>query len=191
MFLRAHHPRPAPTSLQPPAHYLCPAIASHVLPLPAARPSPRFVALLSTRQCGGFSFSPPASSFNQPVNFDTSSVTNMYGMFYVRSPRVPCPNPSSQVSACAPLAAPLRHVLASAPSGPHLAPHRAHALLTTRQEAVKFNQPLTFDTSSVTDMKRMFSVRSPRVPCHQPPSQVLRACAPLAPAAFPRPSSRA
>ena len=112
------------TRAQPPAHYLCPAIASHVLLLPAARPSPRFVALLSTRQCGGFSFSPPASSFNQPVNFDTSSVTNMYGMFYVRSPRVPCPNPSSQVSACAPLAAPLRHVLASAPSGPHLAPHR-------------------------------------------------------------------
>ena len=33
-----------------------------------------------------------ASAFNQPLSFDTSSVTNMRSMFYVRTPaRVPCP----------------------------------------------------------------------------------------------------
>jgi len=29
------------------------------------------------------------SAFNQPLSFDTSSVTTMSLMFYVRSPRVP------------------------------------------------------------------------------------------------------
>ena len=35
---------------------------------------------------------------------------------------------------------------------------------STRQHAYAFNQPLSFDTSSVTDMSYMFYVRSPRVP---------------------------
>ena len=35
-----------------------------------------------------------------------------------------------------------------------------HALLSTRQYASAFNQPLSFDTSSVTTMHAMFSVRS-------------------------------
>eukprot|EP00964_Phaeocystis_antarctica_P117934 scaffold81772_cov49-Phaeocystis_antarctica.AAC.7 len=36
-----------------------------------------------------------ASAFNQPLSFDTSSVTSMYYMFYVRSS--PCPGPQSAV----------------------------------------------------------------------------------------------
>ena len=33
-----------------------------------------------------------ASAFNQPLSFDTSSVTNMYRMFDVRSSPFPAPN---------------------------------------------------------------------------------------------------
>jgi len=43
-------------------------------------------------------------------------------------------------------------------------PPASHALPSTRQNAYAFNQPLSFDTSSVTDMYGMFYVRSPRVP---------------------------
>ena len=39
-----------------------------------------------------------------------------------------------------------------------------HAFLLTRQNARAFNQPLSFDTSSVTDMSDMFRVRSGRAP---------------------------
>ena len=38
----------------------------------------------------------------------------------------------------------------------------SHARLSTRQGASAFNQPLSFDTSSVTNMDRMFMVRSAR-----------------------------
>ena len=38
----------------------------------------------------------------------------------------------------------------------------SYALLPIRQYAIAFNQPLSFDTSSVTNMNRMFSVRSAR-----------------------------
>ena len=37
-----------------------------------------------------------ARAFNQPLSFDTSSVTNMYLMFYVRS-FLPVPCPESEV----------------------------------------------------------------------------------------------
>ena len=36
--------------------------------------------------------------------------------------------------------------------------------LSTRQNAYAFNQPLSFDTSSVTTMESMFRVRSARAP---------------------------
>ena len=52
------------------------------------RPTPRSAsyALLSTRQL--------ASAFNQPLSFDTSKVTSMGYMFYVRSARaLPPPQP--------------------------------------------------------------------------------------------------
>ena len=46
-------------------------------------------------------------------------------------------------------------------SRPRPTPHPAsYALVSTRQYASAFNQPLSFDTSSVTDMPYMFQVRS-------------------------------
>ena len=42
----------------------------------------------------------------------------------------------------------------------HTSPGIVYALLSTRQTAKAFNQPLSFDTSSVTDMRYMFQVRS-------------------------------
>ena len=38
----------------------------------------------------------------------------------------------------------------------HLSPPTSHALPSTRQRATAFNQPLSFDTSSVTTMGIMF-----------------------------------
>ena len=61
-------------------------------------------------------------------------------------------------------------------------PPASYALLSARQQATPtaFNQPLNFNTSSVTDMKNMFAVRSARA-LPLIPSRVL-ACALLAPA---------
>jgi len=50
----------------------------------------------------------------------------------------------------------------------HLAPHRTPSFDSTRQGASAFNQPLSFDTSSVTDMYRMFYVRSARALAPKP-----------------------
>ena len=45
----------------------------------------------------------------------------------------------------------------------------SHARLSSRQEAHKFDQPLSFDTSKVTVMVQMFHVRSARaLPPPQP-----------------------
>ena len=125
---------------------------------PAARTSSRIAcALLPTRQ--------EASAFNQPLSFDTSSVTYMNNMFVVRSAPTLPPQALVRPSLCALLALPRPHALP--PPGPP--PRRAsNALLSTRQDAYAFNQPLSFDTSSVADMRNMLSVRSTRVPC--PPS---------------------
>eukprot|EP00964_Phaeocystis_antarctica_P073986 scaffold45446_cov56-Phaeocystis_antarctica.AAC.2 len=58
----------------------------------------------------------------------------------------------------------------------------SYALLSTRQGALAFNQPLSlaFDTSSVTDMSYMFSVRA-RSACALPPSQAPVGPSPSAP----------
>ena len=56
------------------------------------------------------------------------------------------------------------HPQALPPPGLHLSPPASHALPSTRQVASAFNQPLSFDTSSVTTMSNMFFVRSLRVP---------------------------
>ena len=48
---------------------------------------------------------------------------------------------------------------ASNPSPLARLPPSQHASLCTRQGASAFNQPLTFDTSSVTSMRYMFAVR--------------------------------
>jgi len=47
------------------------------------------------------------------------------------------------------------------PPGPRLAPQRM-PLPSTRQGAWAFNQPLSLDTSKVTNMYRMFAVRPAR-----------------------------
>ena len=112
-----------------------------------------------------------AKRFNKPLSFDTSSVTDMNGMFLVRSPPAR-PGPKSdppRVPACMPLRR--RRPMFPPPSDPHLAwlrmPPRlpvsasrpaSHAPLSIRQFTYKFNQLLSFDTSSVTDMKHMFGV---------------------------------
>ena len=63
------------------------------------------------------------------------------------------------------LAPPPPHTLP--PPGPHLATDRM-PLLSTRQYTRAFNQPLSFDTSNVTDMSYMFYVRSARALAHKP-----------------------
>ena len=74
-------------------------------------------------------------------------------------PCVPCPQPPQSGPPCC-----LRH----RPPHPTLPPACPHAApppmlsLFTRQRASAFNQPLSLDTSSVTAMGWMFSVRSAR-----------------------------
>ena len=83
----------------------------------------------------------------------------MYGMFQVRSARALPPPALSR-------ALPVRAACDTATQRPHAsraAPLPAsHALLSTRQSAKAFNQPLSFDTSKVTNMSFMFYVRSAR-----------------------------
>eukprot|EP00964_Phaeocystis_antarctica_P034498 scaffold19637_cov48-Phaeocystis_antarctica.AAC.1 len=74
--------------------------------------------------CPPFDSRQSASAFNQPLSFDTSSVTDMLNMFTVRSS--PCPAPNLQSSP------PLRAACTAVAPRP-LTPHRMHALLSTRQ----------------------------------------------------------
>ena len=104
-------------------------------------------------------------------------------MFLVRSARVLPPTALSR-------ALPVHATCVAATQRPHasraaplLSPH---ARLLTRQRAYAFNQPLSFDTSKVTDMHWMFMVRSARAP--QPSFTVgLSPCMPLASLSPPRP----
>jgi hypothetical protein len=128
---------------------------------------------LSTRQ---------ASAFNQPLSWDTSSVTYMGWMFDVCSARAPASSLHSWVSSACTLLAPLPR-----PRPPASRPAcrcSFYASLSTRQGASAFNQPLSWDTSSVTDMNYMFQVRSARAPASRLHSWVLclhPACAAAAP----------
>ena len=89
-------------------------------PPPPARTSPRTA-------CPPFDSRQSASAFNQPLSFDTTSVTSMYGMFRVRSS--PCPAPNLQSSPAPHAACPaIARRLPSA--GPHPRP-APHALLST------------------------------------------------------------
>ena len=137
----------------------------HALAPPRMSPS---MSSVVTRQA--------ASAFNQPLSLDTSSVTNMYGMFMVRPPRVPSPQCSVRPSghaACTATAPPR-------PRASRPACHPSVMRLVTRQETTVFNQPLSFDMSSVTDMSQMFDVR---LCCAQGPagSSVHAACTATAP----------
>eukprot|EP00964_Phaeocystis_antarctica_P102552 scaffold67892_cov48-Phaeocystis_antarctica.AAC.1 len=97
-------------NLQSSLHCTLDAVAPACWPAP----SPRTV-------CPPFDSRQFASAFNQPLSFDTSSVTNMFNMFYVRS--CPCHAPNLQSSpplhaACTAVARRLP------PPGPNLAPYR-------------------------------------------------------------------
>ena len=97
--------------------------------------------------------------FNQPLSFDTSKVTNMGNMFYVRSARALGPSLESGP----PRARQLRRRHPAPSRLPGRIPLPAlHARLSTRQFASVFNQPLSFDTSKVTNMGNMFYVCSAR-----------------------------
>ena len=68
---------------------------------PKSRPVSPSVSPAVTRQ--------GASAFNQPLSLvDTSKVTTMYGMFYVRPPRVPLPPNVRSSLPCTSLRAPPR-----------------------------------------------------------------------------------
>ena len=121
-----------------------------------------------------------AGAFNQPLTLDTSGVTSMRYMFGVRSARALWPPafgcPTLKRATCA--------AATARPPVSRPAPCSAsHALFSTRQDARAFNQPLTFDTSSVTAMPHMFLVRSARAM----PVQSATPCTP--PLASPSPAA--
>ena len=96
---------------------------------PASQPAPRPAssALPSTWQ--------NAAAFNQLLTFDTSSVTTMDSMFYVRSaraPRSPLPSVLNPTLKRAARAAAASHALP--PPDPHLAPHRLPSLQRGRTQ---------------------------------------------------------
>ena len=94
-------------------------------------------------------------AFNQPLSFDTSSVTYMGGMLRVRSS--PCPAQNLQSS---PLLCTLFGTSPAISLLPALtSPRTVCPPFDSRQNAMAFNQPLSFDTSSVTSMQQMFYVR--------------------------------
>jgi len=99
-------------------HHTPGPLASRLAPLPPHRmPSP------STGQ--------EASAFNQPLSFDSSNVTDMRNMFYVRSARALGPQALSQAP-CMPTLPP--RTLSPASRHAHLAPHYIHAPLSTPAE---------------------------------------------------------
>ena len=89
----------------------------------------------------------------------------MYNMFNVRSARALAPTALSR-------SLPVHADCLATTKRPHAsraAPRRTlHARLSTRQRASAFNQALSFDMSSVTDKRDMFSVRSARALGPQP-----------------------
>ena len=120
---------------------------------------------MSSIVCPPFDSRQGAVAFNLPLSFDTSSVTTMGHMFRVRSSLVPCP-PRSGVEPSPARCLHRRRPPPPAPAGLHTSLHTACPPFDSRQNAKAFNQPLSFDTSSVTDMRQMFYVRSS--PCAAP-----------------------
>eukprot|EP00964_Phaeocystis_antarctica_P036686 scaffold20948_cov51-Phaeocystis_antarctica.AAC.2 len=109
----------------------------------------------------------------------------MYAMFYVRlTPRALLPI-CSRTLPCTPLA-PRSPAASCLPA--RTSPRTVCPPFDSRQYAYAFNQPLSFDTTSVTDMNRMFEVRS--APC---PAPNLQSCPALytlrAPRSPPPPSA--
>jgi hypothetical protein len=154
-----------PLHLGPPCALLTPPPLLHALPLPWPACHPSSYAFLSTRQ--------GASAFNQPLSLDTSSVTTMEYMFAVHFSRAPCQQPPHLGPPCALLTPPPPlHALPLPTPACHPS---SYAFLSTRQGASAFNQPLSLDTSSVTNMGNMFWVRFSRAPASSLHSWVLPA----------------
>ena len=110
-----------------------------------ALPCARTLALL---RMPSFSTRQEASAFNQPLSFDTSSVTGMSSMFRVRSARALRPTLVGQHL-------PFPNIQQLGPA-PYM---RLFPPPSTRQGASAFNQPLSLDTSNVARMGSMFRVR--------------------------------
>ena len=85
----------------------------------------------------------------------------MYGMFWVSSSPLPPPpaicsrSPSSLCMHA--VRAPRSRPPPLPPPDPQLVSHRVPCLRDRRQGARAFNQPLTFDLSSITDMSYIFN----------------------------------
>jgi len=151
----------------------------HQHPPLASRPAPRPAShdLFSTRQS--------ASTFNQPLGFDTSSVRSMSGMFSVRSARALWPPAFSWTL-------PVHAVCTTtAPTPPSHLPARTSPRFVcppcASQQASSFNQLLSFDTSKVTSMHTMFTVRSRACPGSQLSIPVHAACSRRHPPPLPPP----
>ena len=110
-----------------------------------------------------------AEAFNQPLNFDTSSVKTMEEMFKVHSVRALHSDSGLEPS----LARCMRGHHPTDPPSSWPTPRPAPcAPLSTRQNAKAFNQPLNFNTSSVTTMDTMFYVCTSPAPCAQTPVEL-------------------
>ena len=104
-----------------------------------------------------------SSAFNQPLSLDTSRVKRMGWMFDVRSARA-LPSSACTVGAFrgVPAACATDHPTPPSRLLARMSPLLLCSPLFPRQDARAFNQPLSLDTSSVTDMRSMFMVRSAR-----------------------------
>ena len=111
-----------------------------------------------------------AQVFNQPLSFDTSSVTDIHDMFKVRlaHSRARCrPHRDILLSVSHASSAP-QHTLPAAQCAIRSTPlvHSTFAFQSAQQspfrlctqKSMAFNQPLSFDTSRVTNMGSMFEV---------------------------------
>ena len=136
--------------------------------------------LLSARQ--------HASVFNQPLSFDTSRVTNMWGMFYVRSSRAPASNHRScgYPARCLRRRRPTRPPFSQPAYVTPLPTHTCFPFGSAWQYTRVFDHPLSFDTSNVTSMAHMFEVGSARAPA----SKILQLGPPCTRLAPPPPSRR-
>ena len=125
------------------------------MPPPASRPAAR----APHRVCPACDPRQVAYAFNQPLDWNTSRVTHMSAMFYVRcSQRALSPNLQSRALS------PARCVHASLSHAASRLPARSPPRTVCRaygpwQDARAFNQPLRWDTSRVTNMQFMFDVR--------------------------------
>ena len=104
-----------------------------------------------------------AYAFNQPLSWDTSGVTDMSWMFHVRC--APCaPAPQSAVSPSPVHAARTPRPRATSRLPARSPPRTVCPACDPRQLAEAFDQPLSWDTSSVTNMYQLFSVRCSPLP---------------------------